>query len=97
MKKKKIIITALLAAASVALAVIGCLALPDDVIVQVGTDGGASKIVSKFAAVSLPLSISIIGEVLFLFETKDREAKSLIIVIVGFAVAVVEMVMNGVL
>lgn len=90
---KKIIAIALIVAA-IALAVVLWFNLPDTVIVQVGFDGKATNTFPKPLAIAIPFALSLSGSIIFLADSKGKNAKGLILSIVCIILMIVCLIVN---
>jgi len=75
-------------------AVLGFLLLPDTVIMQIGFDGEAGNVLSKPLAIIVPLLISGLGIGLYICGDGSRDVKNIVLVIIGYAVSIFELVVN---
>lgn len=82
---------------SLILAVVEFIVLPDQVIMQIGANGQPSNMLPKLPAIIIPVVISVFGAVRYSAAENRTGNKNLLIVIVGYAVALLSLIVNVVL
>ncbi|MGN0968522.1 MAG: DUF1648 domain-containing protein [Oscillospiraceae bacterium] len=92
MKRKTVCV--ILIVISLILAVIEFIVLPDQVVVQIGANGQPSNMLPKPPAIIIPVVISVFGAVRYSTGENEAGKKNLLIVIVGYAVALLSLIVN---
>lgn len=91
---KRNVVCSIMIIISLILAVIGYIALPDKVIVQIGADGQPSNMLPKLPAVIMPVVITGIGAVGYAVGEEESKVRNIIIVVAGYVVALFSIIVN---
>jgi hypothetical protein len=86
--------SALLIAAAVAAAEISWFLLPQDVVVQVGLNGQATRTMPKLLAIGIPFAIAVVGAVMNIWEKNQIKPKGFLISVIGIAAMVLSLLFN---
>lgn len=91
---KRRVVSSVMIAVSLVLAVIGYLVLPDKVVVQIGANGQPSNMLPKLAAVIIPVVITGFGAVSYAVGDNEAKIRNIIIVVAGYVVAIFSLIFN---
>lgn len=91
---KRRVVSSVMVAVSLVLAVIGYFVLPDKVVMQIGADGQPSNLLPKLPAVIIPVIITCFGAVSYAVGDKEAKIRNIIIVVAGYAVAIFSLIFN---
>lgn len=88
------IISVIMIVIAVIIAIVGYVILPDQVIIQIGSDGKASNIVPKIFGVLIPLALTVFGAIMLNLGDQSKKWTYIIVAIAGYVVAAFTFIMN---
>lgn len=92
--KKKTVVTVILIAAAAAVAVLSWFLLPDEVVVQIGLKGQATRTMPKLLALALPLGIAVFGAVLNAAGRRAGKTSGILVSVIGIAAMLATLLFN---